>query len=962
MVVVVFCLFQNLAAQQCGTEFLHNELQLSSETNSRFGEGTVRIDDRIRSVEGPHVIPIVFHIFHLGEPVGIGSNVSDAFIQESMDRLNKNMSGENGNGLDMEVRFCLASQNPDGHSTDGINRVNGSRIPGYASYGARFGNSNGASLKTIKSYSKWPVQDYYNVWVVHSIGEGTILGLASYPTGDELDGAVLRYSTLNTDVLTHEIGHGFNLFHTFQGDSGELCPKNADCSQHGDEVCDTPPHRRFDCYDTSCNSTGDLEQATSNFMSYCVGRNSFTQGQKDRFLKVLFGPIRSSLLNSSGCSNIIDYNIGLIDIISHQNQFCGGRYFPKIRVRNQGAVTLNSFIVKYKVAGQTERTQVLLTNLAYGQYGVFDLNPINVSDENLSVSVSLHSPNTFKDEQSQDNSMTSRFAFDPVEFIDPEIEENFQGLNYSLPEAWSKEASDSQISKWNAFENINNGWLYINGNFTQPNGIIKDDLTMPGMDLSDSKNIKLNFDYAFGGNQQAVYDQTYFEVLVQSGCNGHTKTLWKSAGDELITFNSGSLNNLSNYKTMSLSLDEFAGEQVFVSFRYGYNTAGSPGLNLDNVQISAQSNDTEIDDTINEENLPDLTLSELRDFETDIEPGNAFNFYFNINNIGTADVTTSYSIESYLSKDQKLSASDIAMERSFTGFTKVGSVPDLLGRVQLPSIILGDFYLILKIDGEDKVEESNELNNILVSNIPIKIGAIQDPPEGSKCEQNLDGFDFMGTFNDAAYYLSSYKTHWSNASFQALQNGGQLLSINDRSENNFIQNNINEIILIGLHDQYNEGSFLWHSGESADYLNLESANTPANDFGRMNFWNGKWALDSKWVERKFVIEIPCAENSLPDNISLRQSPSQEKQSDLTIYPNPTTSVLNLELYNTLPHNEVAKIEVLNTSGFSVYRAKKQMSHGQNKLLINTSNLKSGVYQLIVDLSNRDRFIKRFVKI
>lgn len=35
-----------------------------------------------------YTVPLVFHVYHLGEAVGVGSNVSDAAIQASVDRLN----------------------------------------------------------------------------------------------------------------------------------------------------------------------------------------------------------------------------------------------------------------------------------------------------------------------------------------------------------------------------------------------------------------------------------------------------------------------------------------------------------------------------------------------------------------------------------------------------------------------------------------------------------------------------------------------------------------------------------------------------------------------------------------------------------------------------------------------------------------------------------------------------------
>ena len=95
-------------------------------------------------------------------------------------------------------------------------------------------------------------------------------------------------------TLTHELGHFFNLYHTFQACDG------ANCATSGDRVCDTPSvnQPRYDCNDpenppapggpnqnpplTTCGFT----QLTMNYMDYvqdsCM--YMFTAGQANRML------------------------------------------------------------------------------------------------------------------------------------------------------------------------------------------------------------------------------------------------------------------------------------------------------------------------------------------------------------------------------------------------------------------------------------------------------------------------------------------------------------------------------------------------------------------------------------------------------------------------------------------------------------------------------------------------------
>ena len=253
-------------------------------------------------------IPIVVHVIHLGEQIGYQTNIPDEQILGAIDGLNERYANMNGNGADMEINFCLANRDPNGCPTSGINRIDGSSIPDYTQEGITYGGDDcGADEAAIKDLVKWPTWEYYNIWVVHDIC-GDIAGYAYYPNGDEYDGTVIDIASMKYGVgtLAHELGHGLNLRHTFAGDGDGECPENNDCLEDGDEICDTPPHRRGNCGINNCTTEGIWENSQHNWMSYChppVETGRFTQDQRTRVWNALSVEPRASLLLSQACSN-----------------------------------------------------------------------------------------------------------------------------------------------------------------------------------------------------------------------------------------------------------------------------------------------------------------------------------------------------------------------------------------------------------------------------------------------------------------------------------------------------------------------------------------------------------------------------------------------------------------------------------------------------------------------------------
>src|SRR5690554_1569084 len=134
-----------------------------------------------------YVIPVVVHVIHSGQAVGVGKNISDARVLSQITVLNEDYrkmagtlgDGTNPLGVDVEIEFCLAQKDEFGNDTNGINRVN-------------LGNTtwNETNVESIlKPSTQWDPTKYFNIWVCEFGGNlDEILGYAQFPSNSTLSG------------------------------------------------------------------------------------------------------------------------------------------------------------------------------------------------------------------------------------------------------------------------------------------------------------------------------------------------------------------------------------------------------------------------------------------------------------------------------------------------------------------------------------------------------------------------------------------------------------------------------------------------------------------------------------------------------------------------------------------------------------------------------------------------------
>lgn len=295
-----------------------------------------RRTDRASTV---YEIPVVFHIVYNNEE----QNLPDSVILNQMEILNQDYRRQNPDAentreefldvaADTEIEFVLASVDPDGNPTDGINRVETDRESfEFDLFSAditvdevKFSETGGADA--------WDPQNYLNIWVCNitlSGGLGQIFGFAYPPSPevpnwegtfeeieDDVQGVVVQYTTVGSNnpaagednfegneggrTLTHEVGHYLGLRHTWGDGFFNGC--NVD-----DGITDTPnisASNNFGCdfeLNTCDEGDEDLPDQGENYMDYnqdaCL--NMFTQEQAD-MMRFVLEEFRPELIDFEG--------------------------------------------------------------------------------------------------------------------------------------------------------------------------------------------------------------------------------------------------------------------------------------------------------------------------------------------------------------------------------------------------------------------------------------------------------------------------------------------------------------------------------------------------------------------------------------------------------------------------------------------------------------------------------------
>lgn len=599
-----------VSAQKCGTDHSVYEQMLQDPASSKqldkiYNQAQLSAS----SSKAPTiVVPVVVHVIHSN---GVG-NISLAQIQDGIDKINRDFNKTNADTSQIrsvfanlsgraDIEFRLAKIDPNGQCTQGVTRVNS-----YLSFDKR---------NEVKALAQWDENKYFNVWLVNSIqssgGTGTTLGYAQFPFSTNSSslntyGIVVRndeWGGLGTALggngrtVTHEMGHCFNLLHTFQSGCG------SSCSNSGDRICDTPPaaNETFGCTlsNNTCSNDASGPSAFStnvpdqmeNYMSYDDCQYMFTQNQVNVMRSSLSNSAYPWMQNMVSASNLVA--TGTND--NYVPQTCS----PIAHIETPTRVLLAcvgdtiTFSDNYTYNGPVQ---------SYN-WSFPGASPSTSSAANPSVVYTTPGKYNYTFAVSGQNGTSSQFISQKIVVTD--------GSNTPYDGVLYEEGFQNALQVFNEFivENPtgNTKWertttagfnstasFKLNNNarsgttFTQGFGEVESFIT-PSIDMSNVTNPKLEFEVAY--RKRSTSSSDYIEIQSSIDCGKTWTNRWSFTNSDIVGSNGISQADFtptSSSQWKKVSVFTFQGNlngQSNVMFKIKFNSRDGNNAYIDNLKV-----------------------------------------------------------------------------------------------------------------------------------------------------------------------------------------------------------------------------------------------------------------------------------------------------------------------------------------------------------------------------------------
>jgi PKD repeat protein len=477
-----------------------------------------------------YTVPIVFHILHQ-----YGSeNISDAQVIDAVNILNRDYRKLNADtasiyppfvAADARFEFRLATRDTNGNCTNGI-------IHHYDP------NTNWPGVPANPScYAyTWNPSRYLNIYVVKQIPGFAYGGYSSFPGTNTPNMDVIVFMSISVGsigtsavyrsrILTHEVGHFFNLQHTWAigGTYQSVC---------GDDyVNDTPITQGFggcpaQAQTAVCNPT--IQENMQNYMDYSSCHIMFTPGQVARMTAAITSTVggrnnlwTNSNLIATGVINSVSPCAPIADFTPNTLSLCAGSGHTFVDISTNGTATSWSWSASgnSNISNPTSSA----TSITFNSAGIYTVTLVaangtgsstvskTVSAVNAAANVSINYPESFES---------------------PGLPSNFNIINPDNDVTWTQ-TSLAAATGSNSY--------YIDGSADAP-ASFPDVLETPSYDFSQDPNASFTFKYAYAKKDNSNTD--VFKVQASSDCGATWVNIYQPSNSTMSSL-SGGVSNIS---------------------------------------------------------------------------------------------------------------------------------------------------------------------------------------------------------------------------------------------------------------------------------------------------------------------------------------------------------------------------------------------------------------------------------
>lgn len=584
-------------------------------------------------------IPVIVHVIHTGQAVGVGFNISEAQINSQIAVLNKDYRRLNSDtnlipavfkpfAADVEINFCMAKVNNAGIPLPvaGIERINAN------DRGWTMANLTNTYINTnIKPSTIWNTSKFLNIWVVPDYTNGAgidLLGYATFPPSSTLtgitgntgtttsDGFVCWYKSFGTvgtldptynkgRTCTHEIGHWLGLRHMW-GDGTCATDYCADTppSQTANYGCKTHPFNSGNC---AGNTTGEMFM---NYMDYSddICLYMFTNDQKTRMQTAMANsPMRIALATSNVCNPPLaaGADASPVQITSPLASSCVSSFTPSFSLVNYGNVSLTSCTLNYTLDGGAVSNVPWTGNLnspgittvqlplISGNPGftvgthilkIFTSNPngvvdVNGANDTVKVTFNITSPAS---------TVITGNPFIQAFTTTPFTSATYPGWSLSNPNGGSPTWSYTNTA--GGFGTSTSCVRVLNFSATNPNPYANqiDDMSTPYFDFSSANSYYLNFNVAYAKRSSAINDSLL--IYVSTDCDATWTKIYGKTQSSLATNGGTSVATsftptASQWRSETINLAAYQGFS-HVKFRFRNKNGGGNNIYVDDININ----------------------------------------------------------------------------------------------------------------------------------------------------------------------------------------------------------------------------------------------------------------------------------------------------------------------------------------------------------------------------------------